>query len=484
MHTTTRGDANITLGQMLGKGSFGAVFEAQSNKFATKLVAKRGDRRSITQEFSIAQIGLRSLLELYRAGAISSPTLQDFRSLIFPFGMTEDGCAVERRVPGYTVEDAIDKKMTPYDEQGLPVNLREALLLSSDFYRVLADLHMLGLTFGDTHPGNIMIKVVTNAQGQTEHTICLVDFGLSLPTAETVSGQLTILDNEIARRRELHPDKSYDTRLQYLCDQRTELKTVEVTLQEKINAFSEPFGENPSISSYDIHESASILDMLLFGALRVCGEDYNYQYSREEAQAILNEQKRGYPPLVFGFINVLLQAMLSDDPGERPSAEIIAQILQILAHAPGELLQAMIDDVSLENRIGGTIQVLIEVIPSDDPMLVPVFAGDAPSEYPFNEYVAIALAAAYGDRERIQIMQEINPFTRYSAAKIAQALIFLIESIHVIQHPDAADELAQLHASLDQLRAELAAELVAEPVAEPVAELAAELAAGLPEGDV
>jgi serine/threonine protein kinase len=424
-------NAYIASGELLGKGGYGTVFGARSDTLNQELVIKSGGPEDMTLEFDIAKISLMAVLNLLRAGTLPRSVLPGLQSLVFPFGITEDGCLVERRVHGHTVEELAD--ITTEDgclverrihrhtvgglaNEGLPVDLRRALLLALDFYRALAIFHRLGLVSRDLNSRNVMVEIATDGQGRTKYTIYLIDFGLSTPTIETILKQLTILNDEIARHRELHPDESCDAQLQYLCEQKAELEAKKDDIQRRLDNFLQLNGK-PLTSSFDIPDSVFILELLLSRAR-----------AREEALATQDKQVGRYQSLVFPIIDALKLKVHS--PGECPSAEIIAQILQILAHAPEMLLQAMVNDDSLENRILETVRMLQgELIPPDHPMLVPVFASDDPNEQPSARDVAMALLAAGGDSRAQALMLKMSQSShgKYCATKsIADVLLFMI----------------------------------------------------------
>ncbi|MDR2794166.1 MAG: serine/threonine-protein kinase [Holosporaceae bacterium] len=507
---------SIRLMRELGEGTYGKVCEGIYPD-GTAVIVKvfKGEER-VSRMFMLGEaVASRRVLEgilglLRPENHISESMSRALQSITLSVGIgtlavgdSGSEFLVQRRVNGSDVFHTVTGRRAPYG-LGFPDDCRNALSLASNFCCALAILHGLGFDFIDLHCGNVMIEPTEGSWACR-----LIDFGLlsrnGKPLHSAILNQPTVFIPPEHRERHERTDlvaqlKEVDALIRQheepyhgeLSEDHMKLIQVRNELIDQISACDEIRDhsfQGRVTPAFDIYKSAFILDMLLFGVLRVFGPDYNYQHSREDAQVILEKREAGYSPLVFVFISVLLKAMLNDDPDERPSAEIAAQAFWTLAHAPEKLLQAMVNADSFENRIFETIHILEEFIPSGHPMLVHVFASDNPNEQPFGREIAIALAAIYGAPDA-QAEMSSSSFgnKRRSAEVVASALLFLIGLVFIMQHHDEAGWLAQLHTSLDQLRAELAAELAAKSVAEPaeelVAGLVAELAEEHPEGDV
>jgi hypothetical protein len=430
--------------EQIGKGSRGTVWGGvllRSHSAPLAVAIKQSNSEEMVddllQEFHIAGCIFWDMLA-YRNSRdrIPASISLHMRSLVLPFYQKIDHdqrqcISVQRRVQGSDIFRTISEKVRPYSG-GVPHNYRRALLLAAEFFGPFAILHRIGWGFNDVHCGNFVVEL----SGLT-YVVRIIDFGLAQRLGEPLAFIMLSLppwalppEHRLERKLFRRFDSAFENRKLHI---RAEAGNPEEG-RRRVEEFQERFlplwlrtreehGENVQVTAaFDIYRSTRVLEALLFGLPRLDVD--GKRFSREYAQGLLRERGRGYPQPIFNRIELIVQAMLETDPMHRPSAEVIAQALRILAYtAPGaiETILGRLGD-SPEDNIFLLVDALGRGIIANE-ACVPVLEDN--DQFSFAEAAGTALLAVFGEDTAIARMGGLPPERQHALEVIARALLLL-----------------------------------------------------------
>ncbi|PSC71036.1 Replication factor C subunit 3 [Micractinium conductrix] len=162
-------EADYTLGEQIGRGSFAVVLEVTDTRSGRRLAAKKLPKfvhgRQASQQAAVvaAEAGTQAAL-----GAVSPAVLRlvDVRQEDSYFYLISELCSTD-------LARYLDAR------GGAPLHERSAAFIVLQLLSALAACHHAGVAFRDVKPANLLVRGI-DANGLPE--ICLADFGCARPT--------------------------------------------------------------------------------------------------------------------------------------------------------------------------------------------------------------------------------------------------------------------------------------------------------------